>query len=126
MLLHIIHLPERTDRLILLKKELEEQKIHDFQIWEGIENKEKPYRGISKPHKKIVLHAMKNKLPSVLIGEDDLKFTATGAFNFFLNNIPRDFDIYLAGIVYGKLMSDNSVDDFSGNTIKESLLFAIP
>jgi hypothetical protein len=117
MILHIIHLHERTDRLILLKKELEKQKIYDFQVWKGIEDKERPCRGISKAHKNIVSYAMENRLPSVLIGEDDLKFTASGAFNFFLHNIPPDFDIYLAGIIYGKLKKDNSVDDFSGTTL---------
>jgi hypothetical protein len=37
MRVHIIHLPERQDRLALFKAELEQQNIQDFQIWEGIE-----------------------------------------------------------------------------------------
>lgn len=51
MTLHIIHLPERQDRLVLLKAELEQQNIQDFRIWEGIRNTENPKKGISIAHK---------------------------------------------------------------------------
>lgn len=117
MILHIIHLPERQDRLVLLKAELEQQNIQNFRIWEGVRNIENPKKGISIAHKKIVQFARETQLPAVLIGEDDLKFTATGAFDFFLRNIPQNYDIYLAGIIYGKLKPDNSVDDFSGTML---------
>lgn len=36
MTLHIIHLPDRKDRLETLKKELEIQSISDYRIWNGI------------------------------------------------------------------------------------------
>jgi hypothetical protein len=52
-----------------------------------------------------------------LICEDDVHFTAKGAFDYFINNKPNDFDIYLGSINDGIIKKDDSVDDFSGTTI---------
>ena len=116
MQINIIHLPERVDRLKLLKKELKWQGILDFKIWPGIVDDSIPVRGISKAHKQIVKYANDNELPEVLIAEDDLKFTSIGAFEFFLKGRPSDSDIYLSSIYYGLIAEDNSVNDFSGLT----------
>jgi hypothetical protein len=116
MQINIIHLSERTDRWELLKKELDSQGISDFKIWPGIVDSVIPARGISKAHKQIVRYAKELELPEVLIAEDDLKFTANEAFDFFLRNKSPDFDIYLSSIYYGKIAKDNTVDDFSGLT----------
>jgi len=53
-------------------------------------------------------------LPSVLIAEDDIKFTARKAFEFFIKNEPKEFDLYLGGITCGSINPDNSVTDFAG------------
>lgn len=50
----------------------------------------------------------------VFIAEDDIKFTARGAFEYFLQNEPQQYDIYLGGIIYGNINADNSVNDFAG------------
>lgn len=117
MLLNIIHLPKRVDRLELLKKELLVQKIEKHKIWDGIINPIIPVQGISQAHKQIVRYAQREKLPEILIGEDDLHFTEKGAFRFFINNKPNDYDIYLGGILDGKIKKDSTVDDFSGLTL---------
>jgi len=116
MKLNIIHLPHRIDRLQLLRQELSEQNISNFRIWDGITDVEAPHIGISKAHKQIVRDAQDNNLSEVLIGEDDLHFTAAGSFRFFLDNKPADYDIYLASIYYGTIKEDNTVDDFSALT----------
>ena len=116
MKVNIIHLPERTDRMELLEKELHEQNIFDYRIWDGIVDPIITNRGISQAHKQIVKNAKDNGLSEILIAEDDLKFTAKGAFEFFLHNRPKEFDIYLAGIYFGELNADNIVRDFSGLT----------
>lgn len=51
-----------------------------------------------------------------MIAEDDILFSAVGAFKYYINNTPEDFDIYLGGVVYGKII-DNIVNDFSGLTL---------
>ena len=117
MTIHIIHLPHRNDRYKLLLKELESQHIKDFRIWEGIVDTEIISRGISRAHKQIVRHAKALQLPDVLIAEDDLHFTAPGAFQYFLDNKPVDYDIYLGGITWGWIGENNEVNDFSGITL---------
>jgi hypothetical protein len=116
MTIHIIHLPSRTDRLAILERELLLQSIENYKIWEGISDEEMPCRGICKAHKRIVEYAQKNKLSEIVIAEDDLKFTSLGAYRFFLQNKPSDFDMYLAGINHGVIGDDNTVEHFLGTT----------
>src|ERR1035437_4748267 len=117
MELNIIHLPTRVDRWNLLQKELQEQNITDIKIWNGIIDSTLILRGISQAHKQIVKDAKEKNLSEVLIGEDDLHFTSKGAFKFFLDNKPKDFDIYLGSVLHGRLKADNTVVDFSGTTL---------
>ena len=114
MQLNIIHLKEQKDRAQLLDKQLIEQNITNYKIWEGIEDKENPKRAIARAHKQIIEWARNQNLPSLLIAEDDIKFTAKGAFEYFIKNEPKEFDLYLGGITYGNINPDNSVSDFAG------------
>ena len=116
MTLNIIHLPHRTDRLQLLKNQLQKQKISDYKIWNGIIDIETPATGISKAHKQVVQYAKENNLPEVLIAEDDLYFTADTSLIFFLSNKPFDYDIYLSSTYHGLIKGDNTIKDFSGLT----------
>jgi hypothetical protein len=113
--LNIIHLAHRTDRLETINNQLVNNKIRAC-MWPGIINPD-PKVGIASAHKQIVAYAQKKKLPSIIIAEDDLKFTSSTSFNFFLTNEPLDYDLYLSGIYYGKIESDNSVKDFAGLTL---------
>jgi hypothetical protein len=115
--LHIIHLRDRTDRWELLQRELQVQQANLFRIWEGIRDPEYPQRGISKAHKQIVAWAKQQHLPQVVVAEDDIWFSAPGALNYFLDHQPTDFDLFLGGIIWGDIKSDNTVADFSGNTL---------
>lgn len=120
-MLNIIHLPEREDRYATLMKELEEQKITDFKIWEGVRSSF-PFLGIKRAHQNIVRDAKLNSLPYVIVCEDDVKFFDKGAYEYFLAQMPPldSFDIYLAGIMLsGELNPDNSVKDgyFTGFTL---------
>jgi len=116
MKVNIIHLPDRKDRWALLQNELCEQNITDYKVWNGIIDPFLTFRGIAQAHKQIVKHAKEENLSEVLIAEDDLHFTSQGAFQFFLNRKPENYDIYLGGIYYGTLKENNMVNDFSGLT----------
>src|SRR5574338_29290 len=48
----------------------------------------------------------------VLIAEDDFKLLGAGAYQYFLNNVPDDYDIYLGGIMDGSIDENNIVTDF--------------
>lgn len=115
--LNIIHLPHRIDRWELLQRELVSQEITNYKIWEGVVHPQATFAGISSAHKRIVREAKTMGLPYVLIGEDDLRFTAPGAFRYFLDHVPEDYDLYLASIYIGTIKEDNTVRDFSGLTL---------
>lgn len=111
MLAHVIHNLDRQDRTAILTKELSIQKI-EMRIWSPIFDIT-PATGIAKAHKQIVQWAKDNNQEEVLIMEDDVRFCGEGAFEYFLDNKPKDFDLYLAGIYYGVIKDDNTVDKFS-------------
>jgi hypothetical protein len=52
-----------------------------------------------------------------MIGEDDLKFSSPGAWKYFLEKKPKDFDIYLGGIFLGQPDENNIVKEFTGMTL---------
>jgi len=116
MQINVIHLPHRTDRLELLKREFQQEGITDYKIWNGIVDGSLSQTRISKGHKQIIQYAKSHNLPEVLIAEDDLHFTSKGAFKFFLSIKPNDYDIYLSSIYHGSLNEDNTVNDFTGLT----------
>lgn len=93
---NVLHKPDRTDRHALILKEAEEQ---GFEIrWFDAIVEHPPKTGICKAHKQIIRWAKENKLPYVLVLEDDVKFTDKGALKHFLDNMPEEFDIYLGGV----------------------------
>lgn len=116
MSMNIIHLSHRADRLALLTSELAVQDLKAC-IWPGILDPEDPKKGISRAHKQVVAWAKKQQLSSIIIAEDDIRFTAPGAFDHFIKTMPADFDLYLGGIYYGKIKPDNTVEDFAGTML---------
>lgn len=112
-MLHIIHLPDRADRWTLLLKELELQGISDYKIWPGVKTP-RPSVGIAMAHQQIVKWAIRKNLQEITIAEDDVLFTADGAFTYYLQNKPSAFDLYLGGLTFGQLRHDNTVTDFAG------------
>lgn len=116
MVLNIIHNPERTDRFNLLQKEIQEQELQ-VRMWPAIIHPLIPFAGISKAHKNIVSYAFQNDIPEICIGEDDLHFFAPGAWKYFVDNKPADFDLYLGGVFYGHIGEDSLVTDWCGMTL---------
>ena len=116
-MLNIIHLSHRKDRERLLIEQLKDQNIVDYKLWEGVFDKENPKCGIARAHKNIVRWAQSQNHPFVLIAEDDIKFTAIGAFEYFIKNEPKEYDLYLGGVMHGEINEDHSINDFSGLTL---------
>jgi len=119
-MLHIIHLPEREDRMATLNKELYSQGIFAYQIHPGVRHKFS-FEGIRRAHHNIVKIAQHQKLPYITIAEDDIMFLGPGAYDHYIHNMPdfEDFDLYLGGIMNGEILEDNSVEDgyFTGLTL---------
>jgi hypothetical protein len=72
-----------------------------FNVWPGIIVQGLPYTGISRSYKQVVQDAKNKGLEYVAIADDDFTFTSRNSWMIFKNNIPSDFDVYLAGISGG-------------------------
>jgi len=73
------------------------------------------FKGISKSHKQIVQYAKDNNLPSIVIMEDDCKFTHPDSYKYFLKNTPQDYDLYFGLIYHGSINEEYRVmNGFSG------------
>lgn len=84
-----------------------------YGVWDGILDV-LPFRGISRSHKQIVQHAKDNGLSCAFIAEDDVKLMPEG-WKVFTENMPDDFDIYLAGISGGTVNEETKeVTTWSG------------
>jgi hypothetical protein len=124
MTLNVIHLPHdnpgsprhRQERWDNLMKELSHQKINDYKIWDGI--KMIPTKtGISRAHKQIIKYAKENNLEQVCVAEDDICFYGSGAWEYFLTNVPNNFDLFLGGYYGGKPDENNVMNRFDSLTL---------
>ncbi len=116
-----VNIPEQYIRRTREERVLsvcEQSKVHKFSVrfWEGI-IAEKGCIGVSKSFKKIILWAKESNLDYVIIGEDDLVFSAPGAWQYYLSSMPSDFDLYLGGVYYAQIEKGRIVNGYSGNTL---------
>lgn len=111
---HVIHLSERTDRYELALREADEHGL-TLIFHDGI--RAVPAKvGINLAHKKVIQHAKDNNLPEVCAAEDDFHVLGKGAVEYFVNNKPSDYDLYLASVYFGHIRPDNTVNEFCGLT----------
>lgn len=94
--------------------EMRHQQIERFRFWNGVIDQVDKRRGIAQAHKQIVQYARNIELPFVMIAEDDIVFTAPGAFSYYCQHRPEEYDLCLGAISYGKIDRFNCVSDFSG------------
>ncbi len=94
--------------------ELSNQGIENYYLWDAVHDPKGTYQGINKAHKQIIQWAKENGLPYVTVAEDDLQFFDKGAYEYFLNNEPKDYDLYLGGIFLGEIDDDNETQKFTG------------
>lgn len=99
MIAHIIVDPYRTHPNTTLFYELDRHGI-DAKIWQGIHDPNDVVRSIGLSHKQIVQFAVKHHLPQICIMEEDVWFPANDGWQYFQQNIPDSFDLYLGG-AYG-------------------------
>lgn len=112
MILNIITLPERKEQI---KSEVDRLGITAI-YWPAI-ILPSTVQAISRSHKLIVHFAMENNMPEIAIAEDDCIFTSLNSFQYFLDNKPEDFDIYLGNHYSGVKRKDNTLYGFTGLTI---------
>lgn len=88
-----------------------------IKFWEGVTTEKLPAYSINKAHKQIVADAKKNNLPCCCIAEDDFQMSAEGAWEYYLKNIPEDYDLYLSGVYSAQIKDGRIMNGFSGLTM---------
>lgn len=96
MIAHVILDPFRPHVNETLEKELDSQQIN-AKIWTGAHLSNDVVKSINLSHKQIVAFAKQHLLPEVCIMEEDVMFLGRDAWQYYLNNIPASFDLYLGG-----------------------------
>lgn len=114
-MIHIINLKKRVDRRAEVTKQMEMEKC-SYMFWNGILGKT-PKENVAAAHKQIIQHAKDNGLPEICVAEDDLQWTGSGAWKYFLENKPTDFDVYVGSYYSGKHDEKFIVKGFRGLTI---------
>lgn len=99
---------------------VEQSKKYGFAVrfWPGnYDLPEKRWTNISKAFKQIVRYAKEKKLRMITIAEDDILLTSKNAWNYYNEQMPKDFDLYLGGVYNGQLKQNRIVNGYSGNTL---------
>lgn len=114
MIINIINIARRPDRKLSVISHLESMGCQ-YRFWEGYDDRKiMPFENISASHKMIVRDAKNNELESVLIAEDDFRFSSKRSLEFFLENIPEDYDLYMGCIYTGTIQDRRITHGFSG------------
>ena len=99
----VINLKNRIDRLNSFKTIFSENFTStELKVIEA-EKHTKPFIGCNRSHKKCIKWAIENKLPSILIFEDDFLLNTPNSINYIFDaykNLPKDFDISLFGYYF--------------------------
>lgn len=111
-----IILRSREERVLSICQQSKEQNF-SCRFWEGVIDARGGWAGINLSFRKVVEWAKENNLHHVIIGEDDLLFSAPLAWQYYLDNMPDEFDIYSGGIYSGQIENERIVNGWSGNTL---------
>ena len=114
--INVIHDIRRADRYELLQEVIQEHGVK-IQWWPAQFYAPASFVGVSRAHRQIVRWAKERGLPMVCIAEDDFYFTAPGAWEYYLANIPAQFDLYLSMVYAGHIQEDGTVPDFTALTL---------
>lgn len=86
-----------------------------YRFWSGCDDrKQLGFVNINKSHKKIVAEAKSRNLKSIVIAEDDLRFSHKDSLKLFGYYLPEDYDMYFGMIYTGVIQDTRIVHGFSG------------
>jgi hypothetical protein len=115
VIINIISLPKREDRRVAIIKQMEMEKC-TYQFFDGVQGAAAK-TNISQAHKNVVRYAKEQGLSEIAIAEDDLVWTGTGAWKYFLENKPNDFDVYVGSYYSGSHDENFVVTGLRGLTL---------
>lgn len=99
-----------------LMQELATQKITDYEFWPGV-YVPSIKRSINLAHKQIIEYGQVAGWEQTIVAEDDIQFTHPNSWNYFLSQMPEDYDIFLSMIYLGWPDENGVVKDFTGLTL---------
>lgn len=118
--LHCLHLTRREDREISILQEARDAGLY-LKFCEGLEIRTNRKMGITISFKKIVQNAKDCGMKMVAICEDDLIWYKSPdgklAWDYYLDNIPDDFDTYHGQIYVGQITDNRIRSVFSAMTL---------
>lgn len=106
----------RPERLPRLREQIQTQGIDECELWDGI-FVSSIKKSINLAHKQIVEYAMVAGFKETIIAEDDIKFTHSNSWKYFLSKIPDDYDLFLSMVYLGQPDENGIVKDFTGLTL---------
>lgn len=74
-----------------------QQGIAKYKFWDCVVDKDSVVASINRSHKNIVARAKGQGHKKCVIAEQDLEFTCPTAWQYFLKNEPKEYDLYLWG-----------------------------
>lgn len=93
----VIYDSRRPEKEPLFKEQLKWQNI-DYEIYYvEVNPKKQPVENISESFKSVIIEAKLHNEKEICIIEDDIFFTHTDSWSFFLENKPTSFDVYIGG-----------------------------
>lgn len=96
MKVFILYNDKRHERYHPLMEEIERQGVIDFEFFPAIEAKT-PVESINAGFKAIIRKAKEEGLKECAIWEDDNYFANANGWLYFLNNKPKEYDIFIGG-----------------------------
>lgn len=106
----------RVQRILSVAEQSKKYNL-EVRFWEGPTDEKISAVNINKAHKRIVADARERRLPYCCIAEDDFVLSGEGAWEYYLENIPEDYDLYLAGIYSGQIKDGRIMNGWSGFTM---------
>lgn len=114
MIINVINLVRRPQRKLSLINHLDEMGC-TYRFWDGYDDRKiMGFENIVLSHQQIVRDAKSRGLQSVLIAEDDLRFSSKNSMKVFLESIPEDFDLFFGVVYTGTIQDKRIVHGFSG------------
>lgn len=113
LIVNCLHLSSREDREKLAIQQAKEQGYY-LRFFEGIEIPTNRKMGICMGHKMIIQDAKDNDYPFCCVVEDDISWFGLGGWDYFLDNMPEQADIYFSFVYVGELKDNRIISVFSG------------
>lgn len=116
LIVNCLHVFHREDREKLALSQAKEQGFY-MRFWDGEIFPHDRKKGICRGFKKIVQDAKDCGYKYCCIMEDDCRFFGHGAWGYYLEKMPDDFDIYHAMIYVGEIRQNRIIGKFSSMTL---------